>query len=76
MPGYSVTRGNDGSWQVKRDGTARAFSRHSTQADAAKAAKSYSANNGGGEVSISGTDGKIRAKDTVKPGNDPRSIKG
>ncbi|WP_139005455.1 DUF2188 domain-containing protein [Arthrobacter crystallopoietes] len=76
MANYSVTKGNGETWQAKRDGASRASSVHSTQAGAAKAAKSYSANNGGGEVRISGTDGRIRAKDTVKPGEDPRSIKG
>ncbi|GAA1496048.1 DUF2188 domain-containing protein [Paeniglutamicibacter kerguelensis] len=76
MADYSVTKKNDGDWQAKRDGASKASSVHSTQADAARAAKGYSANNGGGEVRISGTSGKIRAKDTVKPGNDPRHIKG
>jgi len=76
MADYSVTKGDSGTWQAKRDGASRASSVHSTQAGAAKAAKSYSGNNGGGEVRISGTDGKIRAKDTVKPGNDPRNIRG
>jgi hypothetical protein len=33
-------------------------------------------NQGGGELTIMGVDGKIRAKDTVEPGNDPRKIKG
>jgi hypothetical protein len=30
---------------------------------------------GGGELIIKGLDGKIRSKDTIAPGNDPRSIK-
>lgn len=76
MADYSVTKDEGGTWQAKRDGASKASSIHSTQADATKAAKGYSANNGGGEVRISGTDGKIRAKDTVKPGKDPRNIKG
>jgi hypothetical protein len=28
-------------------------------------------NQGGGELSTHGRDGKIRSKDTIKPGNDP-----
>lgn len=76
MADYSVSKGADGGWQTKRDGASRASSLHSTQADATQAAKSYSAKNGGGEVRISGADGKIRTKDTVKPGNDPRNING
>lgn len=76
MGNYSVTQGNEGSWQAKRDGASRASSRHSTQAQAERAAKTYSVNNGGGEVRVSGRDGKIRAKDTIKPAKDPREIRG
>jgi hypothetical protein len=46
-----------------------------TQADAEKAAKEFSSNNGGGEVRIHGLDGKIRDSDTVSPGNDPNPPK-
>jgi hypothetical protein len=28
-------------------------------------------NAGGGQLKIKGVDGKIRSKDTIKPGNDP-----
>jgi hypothetical protein len=28
-------------------------------------------NQGGGELTTKGTDGKIRSKDTIPPGNDP-----
>ncbi|SLJ98766.1 DUF2188 domain-containing protein [Arthrobacter sp. P2b] len=76
MADYSVTKGDSGKWQAKRDGASRASSDHSTQAGAAQVAESYSGNSGGGEVRTSGTDGKMQAKDTVKPGKDPRNIKG
>jgi len=33
-----------------------------------------STNSGGGEVIIHELDGKIRDSDTLKPGNDPKSI--
>lgn len=33
-------------------------------------------NQGGGEMLAHGKDGTIRAKDTIPPGNDPRSSKG
>ena len=31
---------------------------------------------GGGELTTKGVDGKIRDKDTVAPGNDPRKVPG
>jgi hypothetical protein len=47
-----------------------------TQAEAIARAKEIVHNAGGGEVTIHGRDGQIRAKDTVDPGNDPRNIPG
>lgn len=76
MADYSVYRGDDGEWRAKRGDASRAASTHSTQAEAEAEAKRLSGNSGGGEVSIHGRDGKIREKDTVKPGNDPRDIPG
>ncbi|GAB2613701.1 DUF2188 domain-containing protein [Pseudactinotalea suaedae] len=76
MANYSVFKGEDGDWKAKRDDASRASSSHGTQAEAEKAAKRYSGNSGGGEVSIHGRDGKVRNKDTVAPGNDPRNIPG
>jgi hypothetical protein len=32
-------------------------------------------NQGGGELTIIGRDGKIRSKDTIAPGNDPSKIR-
>lgn len=31
---------------------------------------------GGGEISIHGRDGRVRAKNTIYPANDPRNIRG
>jgi hypothetical protein len=33
-------------------------------------------NQGGGELTIKGLDGRFRAKDTIESGNDPRKVKG
>lgn len=66
----------DGQWANQRQDASRPSDLHNTQAEAIDAAKDMLSNQGGGEVSIHGVDGKIRAKDTVKPGPDPRNIKG
>jgi uncharacterized protein YdaT len=70
-----VVKRDDG-WAVVAPDAKRASAVTSTQKDAVNRAKDIVGNAGGGEVSIHGTDGKIRAADTVKPGNDPRSSKG
>lgn len=67
----TVFRRDDGQWVNKRNDKSRASSVHDTQKDAAKAAKDNLSNQGGGELSIKGVDGKIRSKDTIAPGNDP-----
>jgi hypothetical protein len=61
----------DGKWANKRNDSDKASSLHDTQQEAAAAAKEMLKNQGGGELSIKGLDGKIRSKDTVAPGNDP-----
>lgn len=73
--GIHVTRARDGGWQAKRTGARRASAVARTQGEAEAAAKRISANSGGGEVRVHGRDGKIRDSDTVRPGNDPRSVK-
>jgi hypothetical protein len=40
------------------------------------AARGYLSRSGGGELNIHGKDNKIRAKDTIDPGNDPRNTSG
>lgn len=71
----TVFRNPDGTWSNKRDGATRAASKHDTQAEAAKAARKMLQKSGGGELKVKGRDGKIRSKDTIAPGNDPRDIK-
>lgn len=75
MTNRNVVPDGDDGWKVTGGGS-RASAKTPTQADAIARAKEIVANAGGGEVSISGRDGKIRAKNTVKPGNDPRNIPG
>lgn len=71
----TVFQQDDGQWANKRNGTERAGSRHETQADAIESARRMLQNSGGGELTVMGRDGKIRSKDTIEPGNDPRSIR-
>lgn len=66
----------NGKWANKRNDASKASSIHRTQNEAYKAAKKMSENQGGGEVSIKGRNQRIREKNTIKPGNDPRKIKG
>lgn len=58
-------------WVNKRNDADRVSSTHSTQKEAAAAAKEMLHNQGGGELTLKGTDGKIRSKDTIPPGKDP-----
>jgi hypothetical protein len=68
----TVYRREDGTWVNKRNDSDRASSLHTTQKEAENAAKEMLRNQGGGEVTVQGTDkGQFRKKDTVPPGNDP-----
>lgn len=67
----TVFRRNDGSWANKRNDSSRASSVHRTQAEANSAAAAMLKNQGGGERTTLGVDGRIRSKDTIAPGNDP-----
>lgn len=67
----TVSKRPDGVWANKRNDASRASSLHDTQAEAAKAAKEMLQNQGGGELTVQGRDGKFRSKDTIAPGNDP-----
>ncbi len=58
-------------WANKRNDADRASSVHDTQGAAVDAARRNLVNQGGGELTIKGLDGKIRSKDTIAPGNDP-----
>jgi len=68
-------RSSDDKWVNKKNGNSQASSVHDTQKDANAAAREMLQNSGGGELTTKGKDGQIRSKDTIAPGNDPRSIK-
>jgi len=72
---YIVGPHGDG-WAATGVGNSRASSVHDTQAAAYDAARGYSANKGGGDISIQGRNGQIRDKNTIPPAHDPRSSKG
>ena len=72
----TVYQGDDGKWRQKRNDAGRAGSVHGTQKQAQDAARRSLKRDGGGELTTLGVNGKIRDKDTVAPGNDPRATKG
>jgi hypothetical protein len=67
----TVSRRADGTWENKRNDARKASSLHKTQKEAEKAAKDMLRNQGGGELTVKGMDGRIRSKDTIAPGKDP-----
>lgn len=67
----TVYQRDDGKWANNRNDKERASSVHDTQKEAQDAARNMLNNQGGGELTTKGTDGKIRSKDTISPGNDP-----
>lgn len=67
----TVYRRGDGQWANKRNDSPRASSLHETQAEANAAAREMLQNQGGGERTTLGREGKIVSKDTIAPGNDP-----
>lgn len=58
-------------WVNKRNDAQRVSSKHSIQKPAIDAARGMLQNQGGGELTTKGRDGKIRSKDTIPPGRDP-----
>lgn len=72
----TVSRRPDGTWENKRNDANRASGVHDTQKAAQDEARRMLRNQGGGELTTKGVDGRIRDKDTVAPGNDPRNVKG
>ena len=66
-----VYRREDGQWVNQRNDADRASSLHDTQKDAIASAKQMLGNQGGGELTTKGLNGRIRSKDTIVPGNDP-----
>jgi len=67
----TVYRGKDGEWKNKRNGAERPATSHATQEEAYNKAREQLQNQGGGEVTVAGRNGKFRAKNTIAPGNDP-----
>ena len=66
----TVYRRPDGQWANERHDADRASSLHDTQREAEQAARENLRNQGGGELTTMGEDGKIRSKDTIAPGNE------
>ncbi len=66
----------DGKWVNKKNESDKASSVHDTQKEAIDAASEMLRNQGGGELSIKGLNGKIRDKRTISPGKDPYPPKG
>ena len=66
-----VYKNDDGNWANKRNDASKASSVHGTQKKALGAAKGMLTNQGGGELTTKGVNGRIRSKDTIAPGNDP-----
>lgn len=62
----------DGEWVNKRNDADRATSVHGTQKQAEQAARENLKNQGGGELTTKGLDGRIRSKDTIAPGNESK----
>lgn len=71
----TVYQNDAGQWANKRNDAGRASSTHGTQREANAAAAEMLRNQGGGERTTMGRDGKIVSKDTIRPGNDPRSTR-
>ncbi len=71
----TISRRPNGTWENKRNDSGRASSVHDTQRRAEQAAREMLRNQGGGELTTKGVDGKIRSKDTIAPGKDPNPPK-
>ena len=54
-------------WQAKQPGASKASGVFRTQGEAIAQAKKWSFKAGGGEVTIQGRNGQIRARDTIAP---------
>lgn len=60
-----------GEWEVRAPRAGRASAVEPTQSAAIDRARQILGNDGGGELTIRGENGRIRDSDTVRPGNDP-----
>ena len=61
----TVYRRDDGLWANKLNDANRASSLHQTQREAERSAKAMLLNQGGGELTTKGVEGKIPSKDTI-----------
>ena len=66
----------DNGWANKRSDAARPTSLHNTQREAYNAAKEILIRQGGGEIPIKGSFGRIRERSTIVPGSEPRIVLG
>ena len=67
----TIYRRDDGKWANKRNDAGKSSSVHDTQQNAVNSARTMLGNQGGGELTTMGKNGKIKSKDTIAPGNDP-----
>lgn len=72
----NVVPAEGGGWNVHKPGASRASAHYDTQKEAIDRGRQILQNSGGGELTVHGRDGQIRAKDTIAPGNDPYPPKG
>ncbi len=70
-----VYRNQIGDWVNKKNSAEKASSKHGTQKEAEDVARQMLKNQGGGELTTKGRDGRIRSKDTIAPGKDPNPPK-
>jgi hypothetical protein len=66
----TVYRQSDGSWVNKRSDSGIISSIHASQKEAENAAREMLKNQGGGELTVEDTDGRIRSVNTVNPAID------
>ena len=64
----------DNGWVNKRNSAERPTSMHNTLVETYDAGKKNLRNQGGGEITIIDRNGRIREKNTISPGHDPRAI--
>lgn len=75
VPNYDVYKQGD-KWVGKREDGSHVSVTADTQKVAYDETRDLMMRNGGGEIKLHGTDGKIRDKNTIAPAKDPRNSKG
>ena len=71
----TIYRTTSGDWANKKNGNSRPSKLYDTQKAAMDDARRQIQHDGGGDLTIMGTDHQIRRKITVAPGNAPRPPK-